>query len=238
MSRLKRYQNPDVYERLAAEYVLGTLQGSARKRFQRLMHERPYIRYAVEIWETRLNGLAVNLTDQTPSKAVWQQIQARVFDDRQTARPSLFARLGFWQFATGLLSVLLVTAVLLPQKQMPMPEANFVAVLESDESKPMMVTTGMRDMGMLDVRILEMPKIENQQLVLWALPKDGSAPMAVGTLRQDSMETRIYLTRDQWQHRVKDAEMFAVSFEPYENKPELSAPSGPIMYKGKCLDFI
>jgi len=235
---MKRYQNPDVYERLAAEYVLGTLHGAARKRFERLMYERPYIRYAVEVWENRFNGLGQTLPAEKPSSQVWHNIQQQIFTKKAEHKQSLLERLGFWQLATGLLSVLLVTAVLLPRQHMEMPEPNFVAVLESDESKPMMVTTGMRDMGMLDVRILEMPKVRDQHLVLWSIPKDGSAPKSVGTLRQDSMETRIHLTKDQWQNRVGDAEMFAVSFEPYENMTNMQKPSGPIMYKGKCLDFI
>lgn len=237
MSRVKRYQDPDVYERLAAEYVLGTLQGSARKRFERLINERPYIRYAVEVWENRFNGLGETLPAEKPSASVWNNIQQQIFNKQKVKKP-LLERLGFWQLATGMLSVLLVTAVLLPRQHMDMPEANFVAVLESDEHKPMIVTTGMRDVGMLDIRILEMPKVQDQQLVLWSIPKDGTAPISVGTLRQDSMETRIHLTKDQWKHRVGDADMFAVSFEPYENKPDMEKPTGPIMYKGKCLDFI
>ncbi|HID82334.1 MAG TPA: hypothetical protein EYH06_06400 [Chromatiales bacterium] len=236
MSRVKRYQNPELYERLAAEYVLGTLQGAARKRFERLINERPYIRYAVDIWEGRLNTLSEVLPEEKPGAHVWNNIRQQIAHQSPREKP-LWERLGFWQLATGLLSVLLVTAILLPRQTGLMPTPNFVAVLESSEDKPMIVTTGMRDLGMLDVRLLEMPKAKNQQWVLWAIPKEGMEPIQVGTLRQDSMQTRLHLTEAKWK-QIHGVEMFAVSFEPNGGKAVQQQPTGPMMYKGKCLDFI
>jgi len=95
----------------------------------------------------------------------------------------------------------------------------------------------MRDLGMLDVRLLEMPKAKNQQWVLWAIPKEGMEPIQVGTLRQDSMQTRLHLTEAKWK-QIHGVEMFAVSFEPNGGKAVQQQPTGPMMYKGKCLDFI
>lgn len=236
MSRVKRYQNPELYERLAAEYVLGTLEGSARKRFERLANERPYIRYAVELWEGRLNTLSEVLPEEKPGAHVWNNIRHQISQHSSQKKP-LWERLGFWQLATGLLSVLLVTAVLLPQQTGGIAPLNFVAVLESPEDKPMIVTTGMRDMGMLDVRLLEMPTVKDQQWVLWAIPKEGMEPIYVGLLRQDSMKTRLHLTEVQW-NQIHGVEMFAVSFEPNGGKAVQQQPTGTMMYKGKCLDFI
>ncbi len=233
---MKRYQDPEVYERLAAEYVLGTLQGAARRRFERLANERPYIRYAVEIWEERFNRLGELLPEEKPGAHVWQNIHHQISHHSPRKKP-FWERLGFWQLATGLLSVLLVTSFLLPRQGMHMPEPTFVAVLESPDDKPMIVTTGMPDMGMLDVRLLEMPKERDKQWVLWAIPEEGAEPIMVGTLSKDKMETRLHLTKEQWK-RIHGAEMFAVSFEPNGGKAVQRQPTGPIMYKGKCLDFI
>ena len=49
-----KYSQPDLIERLAAEYVLGTLHGGARRRFARLMFDRADVRLAVASWEARL----------------------------------------------------------------------------------------------------------------------------------------------------------------------------------------
>ena len=41
---MKRYQNPDIFEHLAMSYALGTLQGKARLRFEKLMSKHLYLR--------------------------------------------------------------------------------------------------------------------------------------------------------------------------------------------------
>jgi anti-sigma-K factor RskA len=241
MPEVKRYNNLELCERLAGEYVLGTLQGAARRRFEGLMQERPYIRYAVELWERRLHPLTENLAPVEPDAAVWKNIRQRLFGQTAMNKTAFWNRAGVWQFATGVLSALLAVAVLLPRPVKDMPELSWVSVLESEDHKPMLVTTGMRDMGMVEIRLLEMPQAKDQQWVLWALPKDGSAPIAVGALRHDSMETKLKFSRDEWRTRIRGADMFAVSFEPMPDRKGSAmpqAPQGPIMYKGKCLDFI
>ncbi len=45
------YQNPELRDRLAAEYALGTLRGAARRRFQRLMKDDPALRDLTLGWE-------------------------------------------------------------------------------------------------------------------------------------------------------------------------------------------
>lgn len=49
---------PPLSDTLAAEYVLGTLQGGARRRFEQLLPAHPALQRAVADWERRLNGLA------------------------------------------------------------------------------------------------------------------------------------------------------------------------------------
>ena len=52
-----RYDAEQV-EYLAAEYVLGTLHGAARRRFDRLITEQANVRFTVWRWERHLNGIA------------------------------------------------------------------------------------------------------------------------------------------------------------------------------------
>ena len=115
MSGMKRYQNPDVYEQLAAEYVLGSMRGRARARFESLIDERPYIAYAVEQWEERLHSLNDVLPAEKPSAGLWKSVSRDISRPAQ-GKVSLFERIGFWQAATGLLSVAFSVALLLPQQ--------------------------------------------------------------------------------------------------------------------------
>jgi anti-sigma-K factor RskA len=250
MSRVKRYQDPEVYERLAGEYVLGTLRGGALRRFERLMHERPYIRYAVDTWEDRLNPMAESLPDVAPDPRVWKEIskalkqgsRSQVTDSAipATGKGTRFWQsLGLWQAATALMSVLLAVVVLIPQqKSEPLPMPSYVAVLESDSKVPMMVTMGDMAKRVVSVRIMEMPEVgEDQDIQLWAMREHDESPLPVGILQRDTMETHLSLSKHQWQENVKGAKMFAVSFEP-KGGSSSGQPSGKMMYKGACLDFI
>lgn len=63
---------------LASEYVLGTLHGSARVRFQRLLMEHKTLRQTLWFWESQLNTLGGALPEQMPRLHVWKNIQARL----------------------------------------------------------------------------------------------------------------------------------------------------------------
>lgn len=242
MSGMKRYQNPDLYEQLAAEYVLGSMRGRARARFESLMHERPYIAYAVEQWEERLHSLNDVLPAEKPSAELWKSISSNVSAPVQN-KASLFERLGFWQAATGMLSVAFAVALMIPKQTVIAPsngiayEPAFVSVLESRNDKPMMYASGSMQHGFVEVRMAEMPKIpQDEDWVLWAIPRNGGAPVAVGTLLRDKMATRIELTEQEWKERMEGTGVFGVTSEPRQsNRP--ASPSSEIMYQGKCLEF-
>jgi anti-sigma-K factor RskA len=72
-----RYSSPELIERLAAEYVLGTLHGGARRRFVRLLADRADVRRAVRAWEARLAPLASRISPISPKARVWQAIAAQ-----------------------------------------------------------------------------------------------------------------------------------------------------------------
>ena len=74
---MMRYDLAQV-EYLAAEYVLGTLHGPARRRFDRLIADRADVRFAVWRWERHLNGFALNLEPRQPPRRVWKNIGRRI----------------------------------------------------------------------------------------------------------------------------------------------------------------
>lgn len=254
MSQLKRYQDPELYERLAAEYVLGTLRGGALRRFEQLIQERPYIRYAVELWEEKLNPLIETAPEVKPRAEVWQGIKSEIhLDARHGAEQGgaveagflarLFGGRAIWQATTAVLASLLFVSWWVPQLPMPgapgaaMPMPSYVAVLESEQKKPMIVTVGDKDRRMIMVRVLEKPPMgDERELALWALNEPGSAPVPLGVVPFNEEHSALKFTRQEWQ-RFKGAKEFAVTMEPKsEDMP--AAPTGPVMYKGACLDFI
>lgn len=71
------YNSPRAVDALAAEYVLGTLRGRARRRFEAVMARRPELARAVESWEVRLHRMAGALPPVAPSPALWASLQQR-----------------------------------------------------------------------------------------------------------------------------------------------------------------
>ena len=91
---------PELQDRLAAEYVLGTLRGSARARFQRMLREDASLRIAVEAWQSRLIPLASAVEPVDPPRRVWEGIQARTSSQASAAESSaggLWNSLAFWR---------------------------------------------------------------------------------------------------------------------------------------------
>ncbi|HFD86412.1 MAG TPA: hypothetical protein ENJ35_01915 [Gammaproteobacteria bacterium] len=255
MSRVKRYQDPEVYERLAAEYVLGTLKGRALERFEKLIYQRPYIRYAVEVWEDRLNPLAEMAPEVAPPNRVWKSIkkeitqQSREIADNsssgQRSGQGFLATLGLlrgaalWQAATAVLAVALGLKMLLPitENPEPMPTLAYVSVLEGAGDKPMAVTMGDMKRRIVSVRLMETPKVQDKQVLeLWAIKGPDSAPVRVGVVPSHRKQSYFKLSKEEWQ-KMQGAKQFAITFEPSGRK-EFDQPTGPVMYKGKCIDFI
>ena len=63
---------------LAAEYVVGTLRGKARTRYQKLMMQYQAVSDATAQWEQYLTGFAETLPPVTPPANVWESIQIKL----------------------------------------------------------------------------------------------------------------------------------------------------------------
>lgn len=72
-----RYTHPALLDHLASAYVLGTLGGGARRRFERLLRDRSDVQLLVAQWEGRLGMLARSVPVQQPPQRVWAAIEAR-----------------------------------------------------------------------------------------------------------------------------------------------------------------
>ena len=74
-------KNPELLERLASSYALGTLRGGARRRFEILAREQAPVRAAALIWQARLSALTELQTQAAPSTSVWTRIENLVRGD-------------------------------------------------------------------------------------------------------------------------------------------------------------
>ena len=243
MSRIDRYQNPELYQVLAAEYVLGTLDSQARKRFKRLVGERSYVRRSVEAWELRLSPLAEQLPPVQPSDRVWRnilrEIEAVPAETKRRRHAGFWSSLLLWRstaFAAlaGLVVLLVFQWLLLKPQASKMP--SYIAVLESNNHAPMFVAAASYHPSQMVVRMMDKSSIyPNKDLELWCLMKGNEAPWSMGILAREH-ETVFKLNEHDWK-MMDEAAGLAISAEPVGGSPT-GNPTGPIMYKGMFVSLI
>jgi anti-sigma-K factor RskA len=78
-------QHPELLDRLASSYALGTLRGGARRRFEAMAREQAPVRAAALIWQSRLASLNELQPQAQPSSAVWTRIDNLVQGEKQSA---------------------------------------------------------------------------------------------------------------------------------------------------------
>ena len=225
------YSRPDRADRLAAEYVLGTLRGPARRRFETLLPSHPALRAAVAAWQARLAPLSDSVPPVQPSPAAWQGIEQRLFGTPAPAAPApWWQRLGVWRAISGL-ATSAALALLVVSSQAPAPQAPIVVVLASNPEAAQALNASFVASVSADGRALVLKPLQpltmaaGRALELWAVPAAG-APRSLGLVDAAGATT---LVRTQL---LRDTAAFAVSVEP-SGGSTTGAPTGPIVSLGK-----
>jgi anti-sigma-K factor RskA len=223
------YSRRDIADRLAAEYVLGTLRGPARRRFENLLPAHPVLRDAVAQWQQRLSPLSVTVQEVTPSAQVWRSIEQRLFGQSAPA-PTLWQRLSLWRGLAGVATAATV-AMFMVSSRVPAPQAPIVVVLGANPEAAQALNASFVASVTADGRALVLRPINDlaltpgRALELWAVPAQG-APRSLG-LVQASGATTVLRTQ-----LLRDTAAFAVSVEP-SGGSTTGAPTGPIVSVGK-----
>lgn len=224
---------PLLRDKLAAEYVLGTLKGHARRRFEGYLHGDAALRRLVAEWQERLLPMGELAPPRQPPRRVWRAIARRL--DLNNARAGWrFWRggsLDFWRALGGVstLAALLLAAVL-ATGVLERPRPDYIATLADDEAQPALLLSGDSRRGELNVRFVgEVSVAADKSLQLWAVPKQGS-PRSLGVL--PGRATTLGLGSAAL---GADVAMLAVSLEPRGGSPDPNGPSGPILYKGNWI---
>lgn len=236
------YHTAELIDRLAAGYVVGTLRGSARRRFEGLLSGSIPLRRAVQRWEQRLFWLSMQLPPVQPPASVWANIEKRIRPTAPTTtqigRPA-----HFWQaVAAGIATIAVALGALLvmrkPEVQTQVKiekqavEAAHTAIL-ADTTSPLWVINVYPDVAELHVQAVKVAELaDNKSFELWMLPDSGAAPVSLGLLPVNGAKV---LHVDAAQLRVLAAtSKLAVSIEPAGGSPT-GAPTGPIPYIAPLL---
>ena len=130
-----KLDDEELQSQLAAEYVLGTLQGAARRRLEQMLPAHAGLREKVAYWEQQLGPLASSLSPQPVPNAVWSGINSRLHPPRQVVVNGRFWQGWAW-VSTALAASLAALLVLTPSPVPRNGEAlRDVAVLASDSNE-------------------------------------------------------------------------------------------------------
>ncbi len=224
------YSRPALADRLAAAYVLGTLRGPARRRFEALLPAHPALRQAVAAWQGRLLPLSTSVAPVEPPPQAWSRIEATLFGAAPAATPPWWQRLALWRGVTAL-STAAAVALAVVSVQAPPPQAPVLIVMGASDDAARAMNASFVASVSADGRALVLRPVgavqvaPDRALELWAVPAAG-APRSLGLVRADAATT---LIRAQL---LQDTAAFAVSVEPPGGSPT-GAPTGPIVSVGK-----
>lgn len=189
-----RYDDGDLIDLLAAEYLLGTLAGRARARFEKLAASQRELRERIDHWDRRLNQLAAAATPVQPPPGAWERIYTRVapLPSSQYQR-GFIEQVAFWRraaFSAGLVALVLAVVVIWPSARYPAATgADGYVVLMRDRSEQTVWTIDAQPgRAMLTVRktgSMDLP--EGKACYLWLDMGDSEAPELLGVLPDEGM---------------------------------------------------
>lgn len=236
------YLRPELLDQLASAYVLGTLRGPARRRFERLCRESQAVRLAVQAWEVKLTPLAVSVPATTPSPALWSRIA------RQLGHVEARSSRDWWRFLAPTVSFAfgLVMAVgllqmspgLLPRTEKAAPSAevaktvvppSYVGLLLDKDGVPAILASSLRHGRTLSIKFLQKIEIpEGKFARVWAIAPNQPARL-LGTLNGQALKFEMSGTSEELLSTTKQ---LAVSIDDRD-----ATPTEPASYVfiGHCV---
>jgi anti-sigma-K factor RskA len=224
--------NPEEQQDLrAAEYVLGTLDGTERVEVENELRESDDLRRRVEAWESRLVGLNDLISPVAPPARTWAAIERRL-GFSPVPRAAGVTGAGLWRALALVASVAcLVLAVLLVREQALLLDPSFAppqsVVLRTSDQQPLWLLQVNWQAGTVSAEVIEaIPPDKGKDHQLWLLGAADEAPLSLGLLPANGRVTHTFAHLPE--HRLS-ASAVAVSLEPAGGSPT-GQPTGPVLY--------
>lgn len=214
-------------EALAAEYVVGTLTGAARARFEHYLADSAELRAAVAGWERRLDGFAGAVEPVPVPERLWSSLSVTLGFARAT--PGATWGLRAWVTA-ALVAGIAAGALWQPIRQRTMFHTD-VQVAFEDEAHHQMKWRIEADLEKNKLRVYGISDValaDDKSYELWLLRGPGEAPVSLGLLPVERGKLNEFTAS----LPLKSGTAFAVSVEPRGGSPT-HLPTGPVIHVGK-----
>jgi anti-sigma-K factor RskA len=239
-----RYTNPELLEHLASAYVLGTLAGGARRRFERLLRDRADVRVRVTQWEARLGQLAMSVPAHKPSPKVWAAIAART----QPAKPLQAkaswlgwlkpAGFGFGGLVAGVIAAsaffIAMPTLFMSSDQLAMRSGerlpqSYVGLLTDAQGNGKLLVSSLRHGKTMTVKVIgPITPPATGRLVLWAVPASGPA-FSLGAVPTSG--SAVSMLPDTSEKLLSKVSKLVVTLETDANPAK---PGETVVFSGNC----
>jgi anti-sigma-K factor RskA len=223
-----KINNNELRSMLAAEYVLGTLTGHARSRFETYMQRDPRFQILVDKWSIKLAPMGTILPSVNPSRRVWKAIERRLNLKQQIG---IWNSLNLWRgFTAAATTVVLVMAIYIGVKQPAQLEPVYVAVVQNQQAQGAWLISAQYEKNQLLVKNIKPQELAgNKDFELWLIPANKQPPISMGLISANKNTT--LAIRPEVRKALRDAPAMAVSLEP-RGGSKTGAPTGPVLYQG------
>jgi anti-sigma-K factor RskA len=212
---------------LCAEYLLGTLRGGARRRFERALREEPLVAQRLQLLARTYMPRPSEKLAVTPRADGWQRLRRELKLDAY-GRRHWYARIRPWQWASAAVAAVVLGIALTWLRP---ADESFTAIAQlSGQNAPAVQAAMSADRRTLRLSAAQpAPASPGTTYELWLLPAEGGAPVSLGIVRD--LDARIVLAAAQVP-RLRAGAKLAVSVEPPGGSPT-GAPTGPVVLVGE-----
>ncbi len=220
----------------AFEFVLGTMRGKERQRFEKELHADMEQQKAVQFWEEKLMPMSP-YEQRTPAADTWKKISERIATPEREDKKTGFSFANFWQWAAPSVAAIGLMFVLFgyyPGKMADTPNTDYVAVLTSEDGKPFLTAITAENGKKMWLKWDSSEFDRDSSMQLWAKSKRDGEIRPI-TVFDDADTATVALTTSTWR-LITDAESLILT----EEEPGGSAidePSDILIAQGVCVRF-
>ena len=222
--RLARHRQLDA---LIGEYMLGTLRGGARRRFERALREEPAVALRLRSMQHEFTPRYSERIAETPAADGWQRL-VRELNLSQHRAPwySRASLLRGW--ALGAAAAVMLGVVWLTLRTTTESTLTPIAQLAVKGAPPSVTAALSRDGSTLELRAARpMVAGPSQSYELWVIPQ-GGAPLSLAVLGQVDGALRV---PEGHRGQLRKGAVLAITVEPLGGSPT-GSPTGPVILSG------
>ena len=230
--------NDDELQRLASEYVLGTLTAPERADVEQRLPGDALLRDAVDAWERRLLPLTALAPPEDPSPQLWPRIASTLFTPKAIKQAggwqAWWNSLAFWRILAGggLATAAALAVTVTMQLQAPNGPGYLVVLVAPQDKAPGWIVQASnknsRDLSLIPLGPTVVPR--QKSLQFWTKGKDWGAPVSLGLVRPGQT---LKLKLDKLPP-MQAEQLFEITLEPETGSPT-GRPTGPILYIGRAV---